>query len=564
MKKIFFTVLLSAFVFLPFFIVRADELTDIQNKIQEVTKELSSTEVDYQSVNDKLNSIKDQIAVTEQEIAKKELEVKKGEEALIYQKNLLNQRVNSYYKNIKKGSIDLVTVLVSANLSDSLRDFFYQKSLVDDDKNTIVKVVLYIKNLEQIKADLIKQKTGLAILKDQVNQKSQELAGKIGSLKTQISQLIAQQQSLIASRLAALHLPQSAYTSISGCSSDLTNGKDPGFSPGFGFFTFGVPHRVGMNQYGAKGRSDSGQNAEQILKFYYNADYTTGFDTGINIHVVGNNEYGQSFDNTWNIEEYLKHVYEMPTNWNMEALKAQAIAARSYALAYTNKGQNSICPSQSCQVVKQEENSDAWKQAVSDTAGIVMTSGGNPISAYFSSTAGGYVYSSSNSISSRPWTKDAQDGNGAYNNFNDVRNNAYDRDSPWFYCDWGARSSYGGTAWLKSEEVADIANVIMLVQKDQSTIANVYQVDAPNPAGKETWDANRVKQELKNKGGNPFNSVSSVTVSVDFASGKTVGVTIDGDAGGQTFSGSDFKTYFDQRAPGNIQIVGQLFNIEKR
>ena len=88
-----------------------------------------------------------------------------------------------------------------------------------------------------------------------------------------------------------------------------------------------------------------------------------------------------------------------------------------------------------------------------------MTNGGNPISAYYSSTAGGYVYSSSNSISSRPWTKDAQDGSGAYNNFSDVRNNAYDKNSPWFYCDWGARSAYGGTAWLKGEEVADIANV---------------------------------------------------------------------------------------------------------
>lgn len=405
-------------------------------------------------------------------------------------------------------------------------------------------------------------------MKAQVDQQSQVLASKITGLNSQLSQLIAQQQSLIAQRLAALNLPQSAYTGTSGCSSDLTNGKDPGFSPGFGFFTFGVPHRVGMSQYGAKGRADAGQNAQQILKFYYNADYTTGYDTGINIHVVGTNEYGQSFDNNWNIEEYLKHVYEIPTNWNTEALKAQAIAARSYALAYTNKGQNQICPSQGCQVVKQEQNSDSWKKAVDQTKGIVMTSGGNPISAYFSSTAGGYVYSSSNSISSRSWTKDSQDGSSSYSNFNDVKNNAYDgpnhANSPWFYCDWGSRSSYGGTAWLKSEEVADIANVIMLVQKDQSTIANVYQVDASNPAGKETWNADRVRQELRNRGGNPFNSISSVNINADFGSGRTTLVTINGDVGSQSFNGADFKTYFDQRAPGNIQIVGPLFNIEKR
>lgn len=554
------------------FVVRAQEsvcnsdpkCAEVEQQIQAVTKDLNSTNIDYEAVNKKLSDIKNQIAEIETQIAQKETEVQKGERALEYQKSLLNQRVNSYYKNTTRNAQDLLTVLVAGNLSNSLRDFFYQKSLVDDDKNTIIKVVLYIKNLEEIKANLVQQKTSLAILKQQTDEQSQALAQKKQNLTTQLSQLIAQQQALIAQRLAALNLPQSAYTSIGGCSSDLTNGKDPGFSPGFGFFTFGVPHRVGMSQYGAKGRAESGQNAEQILKFYYNADYTTGFDSGINIHVVGNNEYGQSFDDNWNIEEYLKHIYEMPTDWNMEALKAQAIAARSYVLASTNKGQNSICPSQSCQVVKREENSDSWKQAVDATKGIVMTSGGNPISAYFSSTAGGYVYSSSSSISSRPWTKDAQDGRSSYNNFSDVRSNAYDKDSPWFYCDWGARSNYGGTAWLKSEEVADIANVIMLVQKDQSTIANVYQVDASNPAGKETWNSDRVKQELKNRGGNPFNSISGVNISADFGAGRTTSVSISGDAGTQTFAGSDFKTYFDQRAPGNIQIVGPLFNVERK
>lgn len=568
MKRfLLFFILMILFLSFFAFKARADISSDISSlgqQISALSQEKNLTESEYNAAIGKLNTIKNQISQIEKAITQKELEVKKGEQALEYQTNLLNQRVNSYYKNVNKNSTLFLNILVSDDLSSSLRKIFYQKSIVDEDKKTIVKIVLYVKNLEKIKADLSQQKINMAALKDQTNKQSLALSGKITNLNTQISALVAQQQSLIAQRLAALRLPQSAYTSKSGCSSDLTNGKDPGFSPGFGFFTFGVPHRVGMSQYGAKGRADAGQNAEQILKFYYNADYTTGFDTSINIHVVGTNEYSQSFDNNWTIEEYLKHVYEVPTNWNMEVLKAQAIAARSYALAYTNKGEKSICPSQSCQVVKQEENSDAWKQAVSDTAGTIMTSGGNPISAYFSSTAGGYVYSSSNSLSSRPWTKDAQDGNNVYNNFSDVRNNAYDKESPWFYCDWGSRSNYGGTAWLKDEEVADIVNVIMLVQKDQSTIANVYQVDASNPAGKETWDINKVKQELRNRGGNPYNSINAISVSADFGSGKTTSVNVDGDAGSQSFNGSDFKTYFNQRAPANIQIVGPLFNVEKR
>lgn len=568
MRKFIVVFILMIFLFaLSTLKAKADinsDITNLEHRIQALTQERSSTKLSYDETVAELNKIRIQIGQIEVAIEEKEKAVKKGEEALQYQESLLKSRVYTYYKNSNKQTLDLATVLLSGNLSASLRDFFYQKSIVDRDRDTITKVVLYIKNLEEIKANLTQQKINLASLKERVDEKAKDLAEKVDDLDAQISQLMAQQQSLIAQRLAALKLPSSAYTSSSGCSSDLTNGKDPGFSPGFGFFTFGVPHRVGMSQYGAKGRADSGQNAEQILKFYYNADYTTGFDTGINIHVTGTNEYGQSFDDNWNIEEYLKHVYEIPSGWHPEALKAQAIAARSYALAYTDKGQRPICPSQSCQVVKREENADSWKQAVEATRGIVMTSGGNPISAYFSSTAGGYVYSSSASIGSRPWTKDSQDGRGAYNNFSDVRSNAYDNESPWFYCDWGSRSQYGNTAWLKSEEVADIANVIMLVQKDQSTIANVYQVDASNPAGRETWNADKVKQELRSRGGNPFNSVNGVSVSADFGSGKTTSVTVSGDAGSQTFGGNDFKTYFDQRAPGNIQIVGPLYNVERR
>ena len=147
--------------------------------------------------------------------------------------------------------------------------------------------------------------------------------------------------------------------------------------------------------------------------------------------------------------------------------------------------------------------------------------------------------------------------------FGDLNNNAYDKDSPWFYCDWGSRSQYNGTAWLQSSEVADIANVLMLVQRDNGTKEHLYQTDKSNPAGTDTWDAERVKQELRARGGSPFSSASNVSIGADFGGGNTNSVTISGDAGSQTFSGSDFKAYFNLRAPANIQIVGPLFNVEK-
>ena len=73
----------------------------------------------------------------------------------------------------------------------------------------------------------------------------------------------------------------------------------------------------------------------------------------------------------------------------------------------------------------------------------------------------------------------------------------------------------------------------------------------------------KVKQELQNRGGSAFSSVSDISVSADFGSGKTTNVHVSGDAGSVDISGSDFKNYFNLRAPANIQIVGPLYNVEK-
>jgi len=251
----------------------------------------------------------------------------------------------------------------------------------------------------------------------------------------------------------------------------------------------------------------------------------------------------------------------MPTDFPMEALKAQAIAARSYALNYTNNGTKSICPSQSCQVVKKELNNGTWQAAVDATKGIVLTNSGTPITAWFSSTHGGYAYTSADiGWKSTAWTKRLSDTTGSVGGFSDLFNNAYDRSSPTFYCDWGSRSEYNKTAWLKSEEVADIANVILLAKADGSTQKHLTQTDKPNPDGVDTWDASRVKSELSNRNITSLDSVSSVSIGADFGSGRTTTVTIDA----RSFDGQDFKNYFNLRAPSNIQIVGPLFNIEKR
>ncbi len=548
MKKILVIVFLSFLLFGSSFMVLADacssadltcQIDKLGNDITKLNEDLKSQTVNYQNLLRQLEDIKERIILLGNQI-------KKGEEALVYQKELLNQRVKSYYKNVNTTSFSLVNMLISDNLPESLRKFFYQKSLVDEDKKTIIKVVLYIKNLEN-------EKEKLAILKTQVDQQSKDLSTKISQTKQQIAALSARQQGLIAQKLASLNISRSA-ASMGRCDSDLTNGRDPGFSPRLAVFTYGVPNRVGLNQWGAYGRAKAGQGNEEILRAYYNFDEIKGFDTGIQIRVDG-------YDQPYSLDDYVKRVYEVPEDWPMEALKAQAIAARSYVLAYTNNGSGSICSTENCQVFKSEPKTGAWKQAVEETAGKAMAQGGNSIKAWFSSTHGGYVFSSGEiGWSSTSWTKHSTDASGGVGSFSDLQNNTYDKDSPWFYCDWGSRpGGYNKTAWLRQEELADIVNVILLARSDSSTTEHLYQTDNP-PSGTDIWSADKVKQELRNRGGNPLDSASDVSVSADFGAGRTSSVSIDG----RNFNGAEFKNWFNLRAPANIQIVGPLFNIEKR
>jgi len=561
MKKFFSLVFLLA-VFLSFFIfVKADEIEDIGKAISSLKSDLQNKEVNYQTLNTKLTNIKNRIGNLEIEIEKKEIEVKKGEEALSYQKNLLNERARSYYKNVNKNSTLFLSAIVADDLSASLRKIFYQKSIVDEDKRTIIKIVMYVRNLEEIKKNLEAEKIGLAKLKIDVDQQSQIIAGQISQTKTQIAQLSARQQELIAAKLSSVPVPRSAETSLGGCKSDID--VDPGFSSRFSFFSFGAPNKIGLNQYGAKGRAEGGQNFETILRAYYNFDNFQDMDTNTKIRVDGHGEYS--------LEDYVKRIYEMPADWNMEALKAQAIAARSYAMAYTNNGSGSICDSENCQVFRDGEKGGRWNEAVDATKGKVMIQGGSPIKAWFSSTHGGVILSSSEiGWSGTSWTKHAIDTpSGSAGSFSDLQSNAYDKSSPWFYCDWGYRSQYNNTAWLKSEEVADIMNAFILYSLDKNTIVHLSQTDKNIS---DAWSSDQVKQEIKNKGGNPVDSVSSINVSWD---GGGIARTINID--GKSFDAQKFKNLFNMRAPGNIQIKPAcnpnieldcsdyaLFNVEKR
>lgn len=101
--------------------------------------------------------------------------------------------------------------------------------------------------------------------------------------------------------------------------------------------------------------------------------------------------------NELNIEDYLRGVVpaEMPSAWPAEALKAQAVAARNYALQREQASRGrpyGLTGDQYSQVYRgYDAETPATNRAVEETRGIVMISGGSLISAFFHSSSGGYT-----------------------------------------------------------------------------------------------------------------------------------------------------------------------------
>lgn len=127
-------------------------------------------------------------------------------------------------------------------------------------------------------------------------------------------------------------------------------------------------------------------------------------DAGINVNkkkyrgkvtLTNVNKEGLTVINTLPIEQYLYSIVpsEMPASWHLEAVKSQAVAARTFALNNMNKHEAEgydVCATTHCQVYngKTVEMGRSTK-AVDDTNGLVMLYKGKPISAVFHSSAGG-------------------------------------------------------------------------------------------------------------------------------------------------------------------------------
>lgn len=520
-----------------------DELEQLKKLSEDATKPL---EAELNSLEKKIANARQSIINAQRQAKELEKTIEKREEDVAVQYVIFSNRIAQQYKRSRTFS-PLLLFFNSSNASKLTKNLAYSSSVQAQDNRLIRSLTEEIMKLETDKNKLETDQVTLASLEKQLDSQASFFKVEIDKAKDYQSELAGQIATLSARQQEIINARSGTFTASIGNSelADDYNASIKGFreaapTGSFAVFSFGAyTHRKGMSQYGARGRAQAGQNFKQILQAYYGKE-PVNKDTGGNISVAG---YGSiEFETT-----YLYGIAEMPSSWSLEALKAQAVAARTYAYRYKQEGKE-ICTTEACQVfnkAKSDSPPSAWKQAVDETKGQVL----EDVVTYYASTHGGYA---------SPIGWDTTDGSGG----SDFIDKSYDKlgGSPWLYKAWYTKgyspsSDKCGRAnpWLTGAELADIIN------------AAKYRDDRVTPITTACWGGNPYShEELRAKANGPAN-VTGVTVKQ--GNGSTSEVVFQTDKGTITLSGSDFKTAFNLRAPGHLSIPQSgfaFFNIEHK
>ncbi len=559
-------------VLVPNNLARAlDPVDDLQNQINELEKlknlSVAATtplEKEVANLQSRINSARSGIEKAKQEVIRVGNDIEKREVDLALQYQILSKRVHDQYIRLRLVSSPLI-MLSQSTVGSLTKDLAYRESVQAQDQRLISSITKDISALESDRQALEERQVVLANLEKQLDSQADFFKTEIAkakdyqqTLSSKIADLSARQQSIINARSGSFITSVGEVPLADDFNASIAyKAQAPGNS--FAVFSFGgYTHRNGMSQYGAKARADSGQSAEEILKAYYpNATLKRDFSAMGSISVQGVGTI--SFE-----DQYLQGIYEMPGSWHMEALKAQAIAARTFAIKYTGNGAKSICTTEACQVFKNQKKGGDWERAVNDTRGwVLVDGGGNPVSTQYASTHGGYSNTSG-------WDTTDKSADGSWS----TRAWENKASSPWFYKAW-YRNGYFASGdscgrshpWLSQEEFADIINAWIVRNNPNGADTSRIQPPTINQCqiggGGNPYSMSELRDRANNSGGAVTN-ISAVSVSHS-NNGQTTSVHLSTNRGNLDIPGSEFKSTFNLRAPGYLRIPQSsfgFFNIE--
>lgn len=186
--------------------------------------------------------------------------------------------------------------------------------------------------------------------------------------------------------------------------------------------------------------------------------------------------------NNVNLEHYLYSVIgaEMSPNWPLEALKAQAVAARSYALYQRERGSNptyDLGDTQGWQVYKGlESEATSTYAAVDATAGQVMVYNGKIIEAFFHSSSGGHTENVEEVwTEARPYLRGVPD---------------YDRGAPVY--EWSTSVSVSQLSNL----ISGVGNIVSMQPEKTTKTGRIITMKVIGDSGQRAIDGEQIQRLL--------------------------------------------------------------------
>lgn len=399
---------------------RKDEKEEVLSQLEQVQEEISriqssgySLDEQIRLINIEMQRIEDEMERVEQDLSEREEEISSKEEDLADKQAYVEEISGKLYKHSRYSFLEIF--FRQSNDNGFLQALIFGRFVITSQISYMREVVEEMVGLreerdvleaqkeifEKDQAEFEESRGLLSLEKSRIQSELNEqvairgvLTSKVDGLERQISNLLEEQKE--AARREAEMLPDVPPPQAT----------EPPKIPDGGFYITGrgrdarQGHGVGMSQWGAYGGAQNGMKAEDIIKFYFKGVGISGGYENESISVQG---YG-----TMNIEDYVagfgawagdqgeipakacgtkEQVKDNPDKytqhqgcWPEEAIKAQAIAYRTYALHYVSRG-GSICTTASCQVYNGKKHT-AW--AAEETKGLVATYNGSIISAVYS------------------------------------------------------------------------------------------------------------------------------------------------------------------------------------
>ena len=589
---LFFCVLTLSLLFFaistPIYSQSVDELENIiQEKEEELNKQktyLSDIEKRIKEIGSSNYTLTEQVNLLNKEIVKLQTEIDKRNSEIEEKLKIIDEKQKLLSR--KKESLDLISAQLYmqsryndgqflfsfSTLNEMLKTLFVKKSAINILKEDIEEITGEFVNLVELKKSLEDEKAQLDKEKKELDQSYALVAAEKSRVQKELNAQIAQQKSvkrtinglstqlsdlqyqLILARQGGTYVSPDVVPTSGDPKSTLQGFLNSAPTRSFQVFSIGAyTHRNGMSQWGARARADAGQTYQQILSAYYpNTTLATSTMDTITVKFCESrtkcSDCTGEYSRTYNFEtDYLYRLGEMPESFNMEALKAQAISARTYALNATNYGANSIWGDECSQVVAGQKTG-TWKTAVDLTKNVVMNKNGRVFSSQYAAVHGGW----GNEIG---W--DVKEGAG------DWMPRAWDNISgvSWFYKAWyhadysETSSTCGRNPWLSQLEMADIINAYQVWKANGGSDSRIVPIPDPcHPTAKQIrLGYNPYSfEELKNLASKQVSSVNSVAVSN--SNGSTNSVVFSTNAGMISMTGNEFKTVYNLRAPGYLRI----------